>query len=247
MADHYVPIIRAVQPRGPYFLAGPSMGGFIAIEIARRLSRDGERVALLGLLDTFGPGYPRRTSRLVHFMDSARGLAATPTWGERATRLREWVLSGGVRGGLVPPRYDVLDADGAQSTSSVRRAIEAVTRACERANEAYRPTPVDVPIFLVRGNGIPSWSGVRFDHPTNGWSTFAHAGIETLQIDCEHIALVDRPPPEVGRALQRAIDDALEVTREDLPPVRAAREGREGPTSSRVRSRDGAGAPIDRV
>jgi amino acid adenylation domain-containing protein len=52
MAAHYVREIVAFQPHGPYYLAGYSMGGLIAYEMAQRLHEQGHRVALLALLDT---------------------------------------------------------------------------------------------------------------------------------------------------------------------------------------------------
>jgi amino acid adenylation domain-containing protein len=50
-ADDYTRRIRAAQPDGPYRLAGWSMGGVIAFEIARRLEQAGAQVSLLTLLD----------------------------------------------------------------------------------------------------------------------------------------------------------------------------------------------------
>ncbi|NUR62198.1 MAG: amino acid adenylation domain-containing protein [Catenulispora sp.] len=44
--------IRAIQPSGPYHLLGWSFGGKLAHRIAARLRQDGERVALLAVLDT---------------------------------------------------------------------------------------------------------------------------------------------------------------------------------------------------
>jgi len=41
------------QPRGPYFLAGFCFGGALAFEVAKQLSKGGELVAFLGLLDSF--------------------------------------------------------------------------------------------------------------------------------------------------------------------------------------------------
>jgi acetoacetyl-CoA synthetase len=52
MAAHYVQEIRSLQPSGPYHLAGFSMAGLIAFEIAQQLVRNGERVAFLALIDT---------------------------------------------------------------------------------------------------------------------------------------------------------------------------------------------------
>jgi acetoacetyl-CoA synthetase len=52
MAADYVEQIRSVQPHGPYALAGFSMGGMIAFEIAQQLLQCGETVELVALLDT---------------------------------------------------------------------------------------------------------------------------------------------------------------------------------------------------
>ncbi|MGW3471554.1 amino acid adenylation domain-containing protein [Saccharopolyspora sp. NPDC000995] len=51
MIDGYVCDIRSVQQTGPYHLLGWSLGGALAHAIATRLQADGERVALLALLD----------------------------------------------------------------------------------------------------------------------------------------------------------------------------------------------------
>jgi len=54
-AADYIKQIRTVQPEGPYFLAGLSSGGNIALEMAQQLQVQGQKVALLALFDSFGP------------------------------------------------------------------------------------------------------------------------------------------------------------------------------------------------
>ena len=61
MAAHYIKEIRTVQPQGPYFLGGYSLGGLIAYEMAHQLSAKGEEVALVALLDTY-PGNVKQSS-----------------------------------------------------------------------------------------------------------------------------------------------------------------------------------------
>ncbi|WJI87535.1 MULTISPECIES: hybrid non-ribosomal peptide synthetase/type I polyketide synthase [unclassified Mesorhizobium] len=51
MAREYVEAIKSVQPSGPYQLAGLSMGGSIAWEMACQLRDAGDEIAILGLLD----------------------------------------------------------------------------------------------------------------------------------------------------------------------------------------------------
>src|SRR5207237_121289 len=52
MAAHYVKEIRELQPIGPYFIGGRSLGGIIAYDAARQLKEQGQEVALLALLDS---------------------------------------------------------------------------------------------------------------------------------------------------------------------------------------------------
>jgi acyl transferase domain-containing protein/thioesterase domain-containing protein len=55
MADCYLPAIEAVQPDGPYRLAGYSGGGVVAYEMARRIAASGRKVELLLMFDTLAP------------------------------------------------------------------------------------------------------------------------------------------------------------------------------------------------
>ncbi|TNP23667.1 amino acid adenylation domain-containing protein [Bacillus sp. CD3-5] len=51
MAKLYMNCILKIQSKGPYRLAGWSMGGTVAIEIARLLEEKGEEVSFIGLID----------------------------------------------------------------------------------------------------------------------------------------------------------------------------------------------------
>jgi acetoacetyl-CoA synthetase len=53
MAKFHLDAIRQLQPRGPYFLIGYSLGGLVTLEMAQRLSESGEKVALLALLESY--------------------------------------------------------------------------------------------------------------------------------------------------------------------------------------------------
>ncbi len=61
MASHYIQEIQSIQPNGPYFLLGWSFGGFVVYEMAQQLYSQGEKVGLLGMIDTVRPGYFKRS------------------------------------------------------------------------------------------------------------------------------------------------------------------------------------------
>ena len=54
-ARQYVAALTTVQPRGPYYIAGWSLGGPVAFEMACQLREAGEEVAYLGLIDATLP------------------------------------------------------------------------------------------------------------------------------------------------------------------------------------------------
>ena len=76
MASAYVREIRAVQPQGPYRLAGFCFGAVLAFEMAGQLERAGQKVTFLGSFDGASPGYDLPAS------DENRPADA-PSWGRR--------------------------------------------------------------------------------------------------------------------------------------------------------------------
>jgi amino acid adenylation domain-containing protein len=58
LAQRYVEQIRNVYPTGPYYLAGLSAGGVLALEVARQLKVSGHEISLVALLDTNAPRRP---------------------------------------------------------------------------------------------------------------------------------------------------------------------------------------------
>jgi len=62
MAAYYVEKLRDVQPAGPYFVGGWSMGGVVAFEMARQLQDRGQEVKLLALVDSMIPHVAGRSA-----------------------------------------------------------------------------------------------------------------------------------------------------------------------------------------
>jgi len=53
LAQFYLNAIKEIQPHGPYYLVGYSLGGLVTLEMAQRLTQGGEQVALLALLESY--------------------------------------------------------------------------------------------------------------------------------------------------------------------------------------------------
>jgi amino acid adenylation domain-containing protein len=62
MAAYYIEEIRKVQPQGPYFIGGHSLGGIVAFEIAQQLHSQGEKIGILAIFDMTAPVIPTSSS-----------------------------------------------------------------------------------------------------------------------------------------------------------------------------------------
>ncbi|MDJ0741876.1 MAG: amino acid adenylation domain-containing protein [Xenococcaceae cyanobacterium MO_167.B27] len=69
LAAHYVQEIRKIQPEGEYYIGGYCVGGYVALEIARQLQAQGQKVANLTLIQTkaFDPVYQHYQAILLKF------------------------------------------------------------------------------------------------------------------------------------------------------------------------------------
>ena len=209
MAERYLPEIRAIQPRGPYRLAGGSMGGVIAFEIAQRLRAEGEEVDLLALFDTYGPDHPWFGGGVAARVAHARALPARDRW----NMLREG-LRNRARAAIVDLRAPLYWLAGRELPHDLRYAI--VSRANVQALRLYRFAPYDAPITLFRAMQQPP--GIEHG-PTLGWDRIAQGGVDVIPLDGTHESFVEEPA--LGEEL-RAVIDRLERDTPSHHPLPAA-------------------------
>lgn len=151
MADYNIEVITKVRPQGPYLLVGYSVGGLVALEMARRLVAAGHKVPLVVLLDT----YPsrQRWPLLCHLdillRQAGRAILAlrrnrsTPTARfvmDRTEGLRWYLSQCRIRGFTPPP----IVAEGV-SPASRRLHLASVN-----AGDDYRPLPYDGRVVFVQ-------------------------------------------------------------------------------------------------
>jgi amino acid adenylation domain-containing protein len=168
--------IRAVQPHGPYYLAGFSLGALLAYETASRLLEAGEEVAWLGNLDCETPEVGRR----LVWLRSPRGfLRRLVERGPRRAARKAFRLAWRalraplVRLDLLPPLLsDGFDAEGA-TTLGVR--------------------------YEVRGNAAPMELFVSADvvdmtgEPSLGWERVHDGEITVHHIPGTHVSMLTEP------------------------------------------------------
>jgi thioesterase domain-containing protein/acyl carrier protein len=187
MAERYLLAMRSVQPRGPYYLAGASFGGTLAYAIACRLRAAAERVALLAMIDTPGPGAPLASLTssadvLVEIfgrrleMDRDR-LAALD--GERQI---DWVMQA-----LAATGQPVPDLDRATAA----RRIE-LWRTNYQAMLAFAPPAYPGRAVFFRARRQPAGSD-----PERPWLELAAGGLETQIVPGDHQTMLAPPHLEV--------------------------------------------------
>ncbi|WP_455827269.1 cytochrome P450 [Pseudomonas graminis] len=183
MAQRYLQEMKAIQPTGPYVLAGHSFGGLVIYEMAQRLTEQGEQVENLLLLDTtliknndlYSTREANASDRTMAMFELAgmlrrfAGKSCDEDWpknmialnlDEQASKLEEEL---GDSGAILPG-------------SVIDNIIETYLVSFS-AMERYRPLPYAGPITLFRAQDIfpeeslhPSRKiGTYFGDPTLGW------------------------------------------------------------------------------
>lgn len=183
MADFHLEAIRQLQPHGPYFLAGHSLGGLVALEIARRVLESGENPGLLVMIDSY-PHLkhlaPRQQARLI-----AR-LAARRVFGTREP-------VAGAR-----PKEEGKNAQSLEVPAAIKAAVRRVRDRGYAALESYRPRFYDGKIHFVGAETI----SVFPDDPAAVWSHFAREfGLET--VPCDHFGLLTTHVETLAAMLSR--------------------------------------------
>jgi thioesterase domain-containing protein len=196
-ARFYTALVRERQPKGPYFLGGPSFGGNLAYEMARSLSAAGEHVGMVALFDAFGPGYPRPLPLHLRARQHVRRLRA------------------GLRASMQPAAEQLyatarIPTGDSQALTVLRR----VSVAHEHALRTYRASAYDGSLHLFRAALQPDWEGVVFDDVTNGWGALARGGVEVVTVPGTHQFILDPPwvhtlTAEFAKALRRATDACI--------------------------------------
>jgi thioesterase domain-containing protein/NAD(P)-dependent dehydrogenase (short-subunit alcohol dehydrogenase family)/acyl carrier protein len=226
MARAYLEEIRAVQPRGPYFLGGFSGGGVTAYEMARQLVASGERIGLLVMLDTPVPHRPPLTAR-----DRARiqldeiRTKGPGYFGEWAEKRVQWEL------GKLRKRFEEPEPD-ANVAEFHNDKMETAFRA---ALGRYQLARYDGDVLLYRPRLSPRWTlpdGTMIDkdrhymQPDNGWTPWVRS-LEVVEVPGDHDAMVLEPNVRVlARRMRKAIESAearIALPTAAPPPSPAAR------------------------
>jgi thioesterase domain-containing protein/acyl carrier protein len=204
-ASHYIEAVRSVQPEGPYFLGGWSLGGYIAYEMAQQLWAQGQKVGQLLLLDN--AAQPATEKHLEEDEeDIAEGDDAVPLMNLFAEFLPisredmerdlnqfqgdariDYVLKKIISANLVPPDVDIAQA----------RSYLKMHRAYVRAMNKYvtQVYPGSVTLFrTAKPPVIPDTETI--EDSTMGWGALAAGGVRVIDVPGDHETMVRKPHVE---------------------------------------------------
>ncbi|MEN9568100.1 MAG: hypothetical protein RLZZ69_3296, partial [Cyanobacteriota bacterium] len=185
MASSYLEEIKLVQPRGPYFMAGHSFGGFVAFEMAQQLSRQGETVAVLALFDCFGPnGYDKSTfpQRLSIHLNNLSELSFREKLAYFTDRF-EYALQSKIPWSWQQKYLKLINL----MNSPEQKLISQIQNLNFQANQQYTPTVYEGKLTLFRARVRQAYG--YFD-PYGGWQGIALGGIDIDEIPGSHTSLL---------------------------------------------------------
>lgn len=187
IASRYADEVERWAPTGPVGLAGISLGGYVAFELAQQLRARGREIAVLALFDTAGPdGRPqlrglarvRRHLELFgrggwrHVRDRIEANAASTRTRRRARRAEQLQRAGGdVPAELWLARFVELNDAAARSY--------VVTPAPGRLT-VFRATRLDFDLPEAVDDAL-------------GWARYALDGAEVVDVAGDHMSILGEP------------------------------------------------------
>lgn len=204
LAALYLAAIRRVQPDGPYNIGGWSFGGFIAFEMARQLTAvEPDGVAQLILIDPIAIEQGQRPDI------ADRSLLEWFFWEML------WAEQGGlIEVEAVPADLDADDAFDFVAGRAAAAGVLADTGSAEQVRRlfsmfkahwhallTYQPAPAELDLLLLRATAPlpavlqPMHGAARSLHTdtTNGWSAMTTGRVEVIDVDGDHLVLLDEP------------------------------------------------------
>jgi amino acid adenylation domain-containing protein len=207
IAERYLQEILKVRPRGPYVLAGYSVGGLMAFDLALQMQRRGLEVAKVIAFDTLAPGYPRPLPWLIragiHFVNflSLKGERKWGYLGDRLRNLRHRLLT--------LARLNHLDLEYQPNVGGLSdQVLKRVWAALERAWYRYRPAEkFNGQVVLVRSEQQEHWAATRLDDPLKGWTRWTTQTVQIISVPVGHMDIFSE------ENLDRMVREMREVIR----------------------------------
>ncbi len=187
--DHHLGHLRRLDLAPPYYLAGFSFGGVLAVEMARRLLAEDTTVAYVALFDSVRPRHNPKGFRPYVEYHLHELLEISP--GARGRYVRKLVRGGLYRRWLRFVRVGMRAANRLGIHQRHRRAVKLrhpLARAIRVSYLKYDAEPFDHPVALFHTKASVA---VANGDPSLRWSRYLRGGFESYAIEGEHMNIFD--------------------------------------------------------
>ena len=187
MAAIYIKALQEIQPEGPYYLGGWSMGGVVAWEMAGQLQEAGREVALVALIDSYAPnqisaGVETDDTALANSLAADLGgifgtelpISAGDIEQLQPEEQLQHIFATAKRFNLLPPEVDI---------EQMGRLFE-VFKANRVALANYQPQPY---------SGRAVQFSASLPEEDRGWSSLVRGELETVVIPGDHYEMMRSP------------------------------------------------------
>ena len=208
MAARYIEAVRVQQPEGPYFLGGSSFGGTVAFEMAQQLKAQGEKIALLTLIDTPGPGQmpvlatEDDTAILVYLLGVGFNLSLSMDVLQKLEPDKQLVYfleQVKIAKRVVPPDFGL---------PQIRQFLD-LFKIHAQAMRNYVPQTYGGQIIFFRAT---EQNAVNAKNPELPWIDVAGVGVEVREVRGNHITMNYPPHVQVmAEQLRAYLDEAREL------------------------------------
>ncbi|WP_017318022.1 non-ribosomal peptide synthetase [Mastigocladopsis repens] len=192
MAALYIEAMQSIQPRGPYYIGGYSFGGIVAYEIAQRLSRQGEKVGLLVMLDTCRPGTEKRLPFLMRVFEHIKNfIQKGPTYLQQ--KLVGWSEWG---------TYQIRDKykrflEKSEALPEGDKHLDILGANVQALNQySFQGYPGRMTLLRTDDKNRHDAVGVQYD-ALFGWGELVVGGIDVYHIPGSHLSLLEEPNVQV--------------------------------------------------
>ncbi|MFA9202226.1 MAG: thioesterase domain-containing protein [Candidatus Nanopelagicaceae bacterium] len=199
MAANYLQQIKLIQPQGPYYLGGHSFGGFVAYEIALQLEKNGEKVAILALLDCLGPNCSKKYQLLPQLQIHLNNLAQLSVI-ESLSYLQARI-AGSLSKLVLPSIQEKYFELVTLFLTPKQRSLAILEHHNYKLIRKYRQDLSQAyggKIILFRAQ-VRTVEG--YYDPSGGWERLALGGIDVYEIPGDHLKMVLQP--EIAAILAR--------------------------------------------
>ena len=203
IAKKYFEELIKHNPDGPFALGGYSIGGFIALEIARQLEQSGREVKLLAIFDTdadncreMEPWYvitPKVIKRyLPKFMGGKKSLLEQIIYVFRERKLKV---------------NKKLGFHGQGETDAYYTLLDKLTKKYFDALHHHRIEPVNFDIHLFKADFNDHYNN---DDIYLGWPKYTIKEVKRYQVPGNHLTMMVPPNvKELGRVVQKVLDEVV--------------------------------------